>query len=138
MPKYVLDEIDRKIISHLQVDARITNQNLSQAVGLSPSPCLRRVRMLEEAGKAASAYLQPRESGKPALDFGGEVMDVVKTLDRSARLPMRWVAPLPGMRTRRRQLRKRREKQTQLRHWRLLFLAAHLHRIWPAFYPMVL
>lgn len=50
MPPMVLDAIDRKIIAHLQVNGRLTNHALAQAVGLSPSPCLRRVRMLEEAG----------------------------------------------------------------------------------------
>ncbi len=45
-----LDAVDRRILARLQVDARLTNVELSQAVGLSPSPCLRRVRLLEEAG----------------------------------------------------------------------------------------
>jgi len=45
-----LDQIDRNILNHLQIDASLTNQELADAVGLSPSPCLRRVRALEEAG----------------------------------------------------------------------------------------
>jgi len=45
-----LDSIDRKILRALQADARISNQDLAAKVGLSPSPCLRRVRLLEEAG----------------------------------------------------------------------------------------
>lgn len=45
-----LDEIDRLILSELQRDGRLTNQDLADRVGLSPSPCLRRVRRLEEAG----------------------------------------------------------------------------------------
>jgi len=45
-----LDSIDRKILSHLQDDGRITNVELASRVGISPPPCLRRVRALEEAG----------------------------------------------------------------------------------------
>lgn len=45
-----LDEIDRTIIVELQKNSRLTNQELSERVGLSASPCSRRVRMLEEAG----------------------------------------------------------------------------------------
>ncbi|QND44758.1 Lrp/AsnC family transcriptional regulator (plasmid) [Rhizobium lusitanum] len=45
-----LDEIDRRIIRELQLDGRILNNELAKRVGLSTSPCLRRVRLLEEAG----------------------------------------------------------------------------------------
>ncbi|WP_419899994.1 Lrp/AsnC family transcriptional regulator [Roseomonas sp. USHLN139] len=45
-----LDDIDRRILTALQRDGRLTNVELADAVGLSPSPCLRRVRLLEEAG----------------------------------------------------------------------------------------
>ena len=45
-----LDEIDVKILQHLQREARISNVELANRVGLSPAPCLRRVRALEEAG----------------------------------------------------------------------------------------
>jgi len=45
-----LDRIDKHILQELQRDARISNQELADKVGLSPSPCLRRVRQLEEAG----------------------------------------------------------------------------------------
>ena len=45
-----LDAIDRRILTELQADARISNAALAEAVGLSPSPCLRRVRALEAAG----------------------------------------------------------------------------------------
>lgn len=45
-----LDAIDRRILEALQRDGRLTNIELSQAVGLSPSPCLRRVKILEQAG----------------------------------------------------------------------------------------
>lgn len=45
-----LDDIDRRILRALQRDGRMQNAALAEAVGLSPSPCLRRVRLLEEAG----------------------------------------------------------------------------------------
>lgn len=45
-----LDAIDLKILAALQDDADVSNIDLADRVGLSPSPCLRRVRMLEEAG----------------------------------------------------------------------------------------
>lgn len=45
-----IDKIDRKILAQIQKDASLTNQQLAEKVGLSPSPCLRRVRALEDAG----------------------------------------------------------------------------------------
>ncbi|OUS39654.1 transcriptional regulator ['Osedax' symbiont bacterium Rs2_46_30_T18] len=45
-----LDKINRNILSLLQSDARITNQELAQHVNLSPSSCLNRVKKLEQAG----------------------------------------------------------------------------------------
>ncbi|SOZ33504.1 Leucine-responsive regulatory protein [Cupriavidus taiwanensis] len=45
-----LDSIDRRILNALQEDGRLQNVDLAREVGLSPSPCLRRVRLLEEAG----------------------------------------------------------------------------------------
>lgn len=46
----ILDEIDKRILRELQEDGRLQNVELARRVGLSPSPCLRRVRLLEEAG----------------------------------------------------------------------------------------
>ena len=45
-----LDKIDLRILSVLQQDSGVTNQELADQVGLSPSPCLRRVKALEESG----------------------------------------------------------------------------------------
>ena len=45
-----MDRFDRRILQVLQDDGRISNQDLADRIGLSPSPCLRRVRALEEAG----------------------------------------------------------------------------------------
>ena len=50
MPKLDLDTIDYRIITELQADARLSNVELAERVGLSPSPCLRRVKRLERDG----------------------------------------------------------------------------------------
>src|SRR5450631_174046 len=57
-----LDEIDLKILSEIQADGRITNVELARRVGISPPPCLRRVRTLEEAGyiQGYRGLLDPR------------------------------------------------------------------------------
>lgn len=53
MPSQALDAIDLKILAALQADARIANVDLARKVNLSPSPCLARVRALEEGGLVA-------------------------------------------------------------------------------------
>ena len=50
MPKYDLDAIDRRIVAALQADGRLSNVELAERIGLSPSPCLRRVKRLEREG----------------------------------------------------------------------------------------
>ncbi|WP_325166423.1 Lrp/AsnC family transcriptional regulator [Thermohalobaculum xanthum] len=62
MPELRLDAIDVKILALLQERADIPNVELADAVGLSPSPCLRRVRLLEEAGiiRRRVTLLEPR------------------------------------------------------------------------------
>ncbi len=60
-----LDRFDRTILQVLQQEGRISNQDLADRIGLSPSPCLRRVRALEEAGfiKGYRAQLDPKALG---------------------------------------------------------------------------
>lgn len=53
-----LDRTDKRILSELQNNARISNLELADKVGLSASPCLRRVRQLEEAGLIKGYYTQ--------------------------------------------------------------------------------
>jgi Lrp/AsnC family transcriptional regulator, leucine-responsive regulatory protein len=50
MPARKLDAIDRRILEHLQRDGRMSLSDLAAKVSLSPSPCLRRIRLLEDAG----------------------------------------------------------------------------------------
>ena len=60
-----LDEIDRRILVELQRDGRLTNQDLAGRIGVSASPCWRRVRALEEAGviKGYAALVDPAALG---------------------------------------------------------------------------
>ncbi|WP_342619492.1 Lrp/AsnC family transcriptional regulator [Rhodoferax sp. GW822-FHT02A01] len=60
-----LDAIDRRILQALQEDGRIQNVELAEKVGLSPSPCLRRVKILEESGAIERyvALLNPSKLG---------------------------------------------------------------------------
>lgn len=46
----LFDPVDQRILQRLRIDGRVTNSDLAAAVGLSPSACLRRVRLLEERG----------------------------------------------------------------------------------------
>lgn len=66
-----LDLIDRRILAALQRDGRLQNVDLARQVGLSPSPCLRRVRLLEESGVIDRyvAVLNPAKIGKPLTFF---------------------------------------------------------------------
>lgn len=60
-----MDNIDKKILFNLQKDARITNVALAESVNLSPAPCLRRVRDLEQSGiiRSYTTLLNPDEVG---------------------------------------------------------------------------
>lgn len=66
-----LDRIDLRILAHLQKNGRMTNIELSEAVGLSPSPSLARVRRLEKAGYIAGygAHIQMRKLGDTQIVF---------------------------------------------------------------------
>ena len=71
MPSAKLDAIDRKILQSLQADGRMSLAELSEKVGLSPSPCLRRVRLLEKAGviKRYVAMVDQQSVGLPVSVF---------------------------------------------------------------------
>lgn len=61
-----MDAIDRSILRELQADGRLTNQELAARVGLTPSPCLRRVRQLEDDGviQTYRAVVDPAAVGR--------------------------------------------------------------------------
>lgn len=71
MPGPEIDRTDVKILDLLQGEARLPNVELAQAVGLSPSPCLRRVRLLEEGGviRRYVTLLDPAKVGLPVSVF---------------------------------------------------------------------
>ena len=74
MPNHKLDATDLKILRHLQDDGRMSLADLAAKVGLSPSPCLRRVRIMEKTGVTAQLLTRA-----PQL-----------VLDRFARTIARW------------------------------------------------
>jgi DNA-binding Lrp family transcriptional regulator len=67
----LMDAIDRAILRHLQDEGRLSNVELAQRVNLSPSPCLRRVRALEESGAIGGYHA---EIDPAALDRAFEVV----------------------------------------------------------------
>jgi Lrp/AsnC family leucine-responsive transcriptional regulator len=71
MPATTLDRTDRKILDLLQRDGRLSNVELAEKVALSPSPCLRRVRALEESGvlRQYVALLDPGKVGLALLAY---------------------------------------------------------------------
>ncbi len=77
MPDRDLDAIDRRIVAMLQADGRLTNVELADRVGLSPSPCLRRVKRLEREG-----YIAVLQRGR--IGLGLTVFDGVKIEDHAS------------------------------------------------------
>ncbi|WP_181315825.1 Lrp/AsnC family transcriptional regulator [Rhizobium sp. JAB6] len=81
-----LDEIDRRILRALQRNGRIQNVELAKEVGLSPSPCLRRVKLLEDAGiiDRYVAVVNPVKAGLPLSMFARVwlVAQDAETIDR--------------------------------------------------------
>ena len=66
-----LDSKDRQIIRALQANGRMTNQDLAEKVNLSPSPCLRRLRLLEDSGaiRGFHAEVDAKAYGLPITVF---------------------------------------------------------------------
>src|SRR5258706_12362871 len=89
-----LDAVDRKILGLLQTDGRVSIADLAEKVGLSPSPCLRRVRMLEQAGVIARyvAVLDQQSVGLPVSVFVSIKLESQReeALDRFAKATSRW------------------------------------------------
>lgn len=72
-----LDRIDRRILEHLQRDAQMTNLELADAVGLSPTPCARRVKRLQDSGliRAQVVLLDQQKLGLTLTAFISISMD---------------------------------------------------------------
>ena len=82
-----IDQFDRKILALLQADARLTNNDLSERVNLSPSQCSRRRQRLEEDGtiKGYRAVLDFELRGLPiTLEATGQCFDAVAAERRGA------------------------------------------------------
>jgi Lrp/AsnC family leucine-responsive transcriptional regulator len=94
MPESKIDAIDRKILAILQQDAHTTMEKLAEAVGLSPSPCARRVRNLEAAGviKRYVAVVDQDKAGLPVSVFASIKLERQREdeLDRFAKAISRW------------------------------------------------
>ncbi len=94
MPETALDAIDLKILALLQNDGRMSLADLAGKVGLSSSPCLRRVRILEKIGVIARyvALLDQRAVGLPVSVFVSVKLEKQKEelLDKFAKTIARW------------------------------------------------
>jgi len=94
MSKPTLDDIDRKILAILQSNAHATSEELSEQVGLSPSPCARRVRNLEATGVIRSyvAVVDQVKVGLPISVFASIKLERQREeeLDRFAKAVQRW------------------------------------------------
>lgn len=94
MPSPALDAIDLKIIAALQKNAKSTTNDLAEAVGLSPSPCARRVRLLESAGviKGYTVVLDQKKLGLPISAFASIKLERQREddLDRFSQAVLRW------------------------------------------------
>lgn len=78
-----MDRIDRKILSELQKDGRLSVTELAERVGLSLSPCHRRVRALEENG-VLLGYRAQLDPGALGLNFSAMVFATLREGDRKA------------------------------------------------------
>ena len=88
-----LDRIDRNILNELQVDGRVSNVELSKRVGLSPTPCLERVKRLEKQGyiNGYTALVNPHFLGASLLVFveitlNRDTPDVFERFNRAVQL----------------------------------------------------
>tara|TARA_B100000745_G_scaffold252036_1_gene174231 strand:+ start:86 stop:574 length:489 start_codon:yes stop_codon:yes gene_type:complete len=86
MPNRSIDAIDRQILENLQNDARMRNVELAEKVGLSPSPCLRRVGNLEETGviRGYATLVDAEAVGLPVSVFVSVTLEkqIEKTLEK--------------------------------------------------------
>jgi DNA-binding Lrp family transcriptional regulator len=78
-----MDRIDKKIIAELQANGRLSITELAEKVGLSLSPCHRRVKALEESG-VIKGYHADLEASKIGLNFSAIIFVTLKDGDKSA------------------------------------------------------
>lgn len=94
MARLRLDALDRKIIAELQINSRLSVQDLAHRIGLSASPCARRIRMLEEAGVITgyAAIIDQTKVGLPISVFVSVKLERQREdeLDRFSQAVARW------------------------------------------------
>lgn len=94
MPNVQLDAIDRKILRALQADGKVSIGDLADSVGLSPSPCARRIRLMENAGiiKGYAAIVDQKKVGLPISAFASIKLERQREedLDRFEEAVSRW------------------------------------------------
>lgn len=93
-PIHDLDDVDRKLIVALQANAKMTVGELADRVGLSPSPCARRVRILEDSKviKGYAAIVDQAKVGLPISAFASVKLERQRedALDRFGKAVERW------------------------------------------------
>ncbi|PZQ46872.1 MAG: AsnC family transcriptional regulator [Rhodovulum sulfidophilum] len=94
MPESAMDAVDRKILAALQTDARLTVEKIGAMVGLSASPCARRIRRLEGLGviRGYVAVLDQEKAGLPVSVFASVKLERQREedLDRFAAAVAGW------------------------------------------------
>ncbi|MEV7385622.1 MULTISPECIES: Lrp/AsnC family transcriptional regulator [unclassified Streptomyces] len=88
--EFQLDSIDRDILFHLRQDGRLTNVELAKRVGLTPPPCLRRLKRLEDAGVITGyrAVINPEAVGRGLevmidIEVSANDLKTVETLEET-------------------------------------------------------
>ena len=94
MPNQKIDDIDRRILRALQLDAKVSLSELADEVGLSASPCARRIRLLERGGtiKGYTAIVDQEQVGLPINAFASIKLERQREedLDRFEEAVSRW------------------------------------------------
>lgn len=94
MPNQKIDDIDRRILRALQLDAKLSLSELADEVGLSASPCARRIRLLERGGtiKGYTAIVDQEQVGLPINAFASIKLERQREedLDRFEEAVSRW------------------------------------------------
>ena len=94
VPNHELDDIDRKLIVALQINGKMTVGELADRVGLSPSPCARRIRLLEQSKviKGYAAIVDQKMVGLPISAFASVKLERQRedALDRFCKAVERW------------------------------------------------
>jgi Lrp/AsnC family leucine-responsive transcriptional regulator len=94
VPNQKIDDIDRRILRALQLDAKVSLSELADEVGLSASPCARRIRLLERGGtiKGYTAIVDQEQVGLPINAFASIKLERQREedLDRFEDAVSRW------------------------------------------------